>query len=87
MGCANRGEVVLLTRLKTEKLILDWRKRQHTQAAVRQTIEAVLDEGLPPSFDADLFQHKCAVIDIREVLHGHQRGRITLRPVNLHRLE
>ena len=49
----------LLIRLKSEKLVLDWRKRQQTQAAVKQTIEAVLDQGLPPSFGEDLFHQKC----------------------------
>jgi type I restriction enzyme R subunit len=49
----------LLNRLKSEKLVLDWRKRQQTQVAVKQTIEAVLDQRLPPSFDRDLFQQKC----------------------------
>jgi type I restriction enzyme R subunit len=49
----------LLARLKSEKLVLDWRKRQQTQAAVRQTIEAVLDDGLPSRFDVTLFEQKC----------------------------
>ena len=30
--------------LKREKLVLDWKKRQTTRAAVRYTIETVLDE-------------------------------------------
>ncbi|MCX7003142.1 MAG: type I restriction endonuclease subunit R [bacterium] len=34
----------LLTRLKAEKLVLDWRKRQQARAAVRLTIETTLDE-------------------------------------------
>ncbi|MBN1680849.1 MAG: type I restriction endonuclease subunit R, partial [Anaerolineae bacterium] len=52
----------LLARLKSEKLVLDWRKRQQTQAAVRQTIEAMLDEGLPARFDAAAYQEKCEVV-------------------------
>ena len=52
----------LLTRLKTEKLVLDWRKRQQTQAAVRQTIEAVLDVGLPTRFDAATYEQKCELV-------------------------
>ena len=52
----------LLTRLKTEKLVLDWRKRQQTQAAVQQTIELVLDEGLPASFDEDAYLDKCEAV-------------------------
>ncbi len=34
----------LLEKLKQEKLVLDWRKKEMTRAAVRQTIEIVLDE-------------------------------------------
>ena len=37
----------LLEKLKHELLVLDWRKRQTTRAAVQVTIESVLDEGLP----------------------------------------
>lgn len=37
----------LLARLKTEKLVLDWRKKQESRAAVRQLIEVMLDQMLP----------------------------------------
>lgn len=40
----------LLQKLKSEKLVLDWKKRQATRAAVRFTIETVLDE-LPRAKD------------------------------------
>jgi type I restriction enzyme, R subunit len=40
----------LLTTLKKEKLILDWRKRQQSRAMVRLTIEMVLDSGLPRAY-------------------------------------
>ena len=34
----------LLTRLKQEKLVLDWRKRQQSKAAVQVTIRQILDQ-------------------------------------------
>jgi type I restriction enzyme, R subunit len=51
----------LLATLKREKLVLDWRKRQATRAAVRVTIETVLDE-LPRTYTPDLYQQKCEVV-------------------------
>jgi type I restriction enzyme, R subunit len=51
----------LLATLKREKLVLDWKKRQSTRAAVRYTIETVLDE-LPRAYTPDLYQQKCDVV-------------------------
>ena len=51
----------LLETLKKEKLVLDWKKRQTTRAAVRYTIETVLDE-LPRAFTPDLYQQKCELV-------------------------
>jgi type I restriction enzyme, R subunit len=48
----------LLATLKREKLVLDWRKRQQSRAAVRQTIDIALDE-LPDVYAKDLYQQKC----------------------------
>ena len=48
----------LLAKLKQEKLVLDWRKRQRTQAAVRLCIEEVLD-ALPESYTDDQYEQKC----------------------------
>ncbi len=48
----------LLEVLKREKLVLDWRKFQRPRAAVRISIEDVLDEGLPENFSQELFQQK-----------------------------
>ena len=48
----------LLETLKREKLVLDWKKRQTTRAAVRYTIETVLDE-LPRTYTPELYQQKC----------------------------
>ena len=51
----------LLETLKAEKLVLDWRKKQQSRAAVRVCIEAIL-EGLPPVYGRQLFQTKCDAI-------------------------
>src|ERR1035437_9578583 len=48
----------LLETLKREKLVLDWKKRQTTRAAVQVTIKDVLDK-LPPTYTTDLYQQKC----------------------------
>lgn len=48
----------LLQTLKTEKLVLDWRKRQQARAAVRLCIEEQLDQ-LPEAFSTELYQQKC----------------------------
>jgi type I restriction enzyme, R subunit len=47
----------LLNTLKAEKLVLDWRKRQQSQADVLVCIEDHLDQ-LPDAYDAELFNHK-----------------------------
>ena len=42
----------------TEKIVLDWRKRQHTRAAVQVAVGKVLDEELPEVYGPDLFDTK-----------------------------
>ncbi len=51
----------LLATLKQEKLVLDWRKRQQSRAAVRLSIEEILDK-LPRSYTPQLYHHKCDVV-------------------------
>jgi type I restriction enzyme R subunit len=51
----------LLETLKREKLVLDWKKRQATRAAVQLTINTVLDE-LPRRYTPDIYQQKCDVV-------------------------
>jgi len=51
----------LLAKLKG-LLVLDWRKRQASQARVRDTIEDVLDVGLPRAYTPELYQQKCASV-------------------------
>jgi len=51
----------LLATLKQEKLVLDWRKRQQSRAAVRQCIDVFLDR-LPPVFATNIYQRKCDTV-------------------------
>lgn len=51
----------LLTTLKREKLVLDWRKRQQARAAVRLSIEEILDM-LPPIYTPELYRRKCDIV-------------------------
>ncbi|CCF83427.1 type I restriction endonuclease subunit R [Nitrolancea hollandica] len=48
----------LLTTLKGGKLVLDWRKRQQSRAAVRVCIEEMLDQ-LPDAYTSELYEQKC----------------------------
>ncbi|MCA9902744.1 MAG: type I restriction endonuclease subunit R [Anaerolineae bacterium] len=52
----------LLQTLKQEKLVLDWRKHQHTRAAVQNTINVFLDERLPDTYGSDLYEQKCLAL-------------------------
>jgi type I restriction enzyme R subunit len=51
----------LLEKLKKEKLVLDWRKEQQSRAAVRLTVETLLDQ-LPAKYDKGLFSQKCEAV-------------------------
>lgn len=51
----------LLEKLKSEKLILDWRKKQQSRASVRLCIEKTL-ENLPPVFTDELYNQKCGQV-------------------------
>ncbi len=52
----------LLEKLKKEKLVLDWRKRQQSRAQVRLTVEEILNKGLPKIYTSELYNKKCDVI-------------------------
>jgi type I restriction enzyme R subunit len=52
----------LLTKLKAEMLVLDWRKRQQNRAQVMVAIEDMLDRGLPDKFTKDVFYQKCGLV-------------------------
>ncbi len=51
----------LLEKLKSGKLVLDWRKKQQAKAAVKLCIEEIL-EHLPPVFDEDIYHQKCGLV-------------------------
>ncbi len=51
----------LLQRLKQEKLVLDWRRKQRTRADVKLTIETVLDR-LPRTYAPTVWQAKCDAV-------------------------
>lgn len=51
----------LLETLKREKLVLEWRSKQQSRAAVRLTIEESLD-GLPSAYAKDLYGTKCDLV-------------------------
>jgi type I restriction enzyme, R subunit len=47
----------LLSKLKREKLILDWRTKEQAKAAVRETIREELD-GLPEVYERRIWEEK-----------------------------
>jgi len=49
----------LLFKLKKEKLVLEWRKKQQARASVLVTIEEILDKNLPTTYGKEIFQEKC----------------------------
>ncbi|MCF6155342.1 MAG: type I restriction endonuclease subunit R [Candidatus Brocadia sp.] len=49
----------LLDKLKKEKLVLDWRRKQQARADVLLTIETTLDAKLPRSYTPELYEQKC----------------------------
>ena len=51
----------LLDTLKQGKLVLDWRKRQQSLAAVRITIDEILDE-LPECYTPQIYTQKCEAV-------------------------
>ena len=51
----------VLQTLKAEKLVLDWRKRQQSRAAVRVCIAEFL-ERLPPVYTQALYDAKCEAV-------------------------
>jgi type I restriction enzyme, R subunit len=52
----------LLEKLKREKLVLDWRKRQQSRAAVMTAIEDVLDQLPEDTYPKPVYDNKCAVV-------------------------
>jgi type I restriction enzyme R subunit len=52
----------MLAKLKTEMLVLNWRKKRTSRAAVRVEIEKMLDAGLPEAYTVDLFEQKSGAL-------------------------
>ncbi len=52
----------LLDKLKRELLVIDWKQRQATRAAVQVAIEDTLDHGLPDVYDRALFSRKTVAV-------------------------
>jgi len=50
----------LLAKLKWELLVLDWKKKQQTRAAVEVAIHGEFDAGLPDAYDPKTYSEKCA---------------------------
>ncbi|MGD0572654.1 MAG: type I restriction endonuclease subunit R [Sedimentisphaerales bacterium] len=65
----------LLATLHNGKLVLDWRKKQQSQASVQVAIEDVL-ESLPEKYDKKLYQKKCSIIyqHIFDSYYGEDRS-------------
>jgi type I restriction enzyme R subunit len=51
----------LLTILKRDKLVIDWRKEQRTRAGVRVAVEETLDR-LPDKFTRQIYAQKCDAV-------------------------
>jgi len=51
----------LLETLRRERLVLDWRKRQQSRAAVRLSVEQIVDR-LPRSYAPEVYQRKCDLV-------------------------
>ena len=65
----------LLEKLKQEKLVLDWRKKEMTRASVRQTIEILLDE-LPEVYSKELYDQCCEQVyqHVYDAYWGKEKG-------------
>ncbi|NQV36952.1 MAG: hypothetical protein HQ509_02980 [Candidatus Marinimicrobia bacterium] len=51
----------LLNSLKTEKMVIDWKKKQQTRAGIKQAIEIELNK-LPPVYKKDIYDDKCNLV-------------------------
>jgi type I restriction enzyme R subunit len=51
----------LLAKLKKEKLVLDWKKKQQTRAGVKLTIKKELD-FLPEVYSKEIYNQKCDLV-------------------------
>lgn len=70
----------LMDTLKTEKLVLDWRKQRQSRTAVRVAVETEFDH-LPREFDVDLFHAKCDLVYQHIYDNSWNNGASTYRAV------
>jgi type I restriction enzyme R subunit len=65
----------LLARLNS-LLVLNWRQKSTARSQLRLTIEDVLDNGLPRTFDKPLYEQKCGALfeHVFENYHGEGAG-------------
>lgn len=61
----------LLSTLKREKLVLDWRKKQQARAQVQVTVQSALD-ALPDVYTKEMYIQKC--MEIYEHIYGSYHG-------------
>lgn len=61
-GQVKKAAQELLKTLRTEKLVLDWRKRQQTRAQVFLAIEDAFNKGLPEKYSTPIFNEKCRLV-------------------------
>lgn len=73
----------LLLKLKKEKLVLDWRKKQQTRADVLVTIKDILHEQLPESYDTETYIQKSDSIyrHIYDSYYGEEKSIYSLSGV------
>jgi type I restriction enzyme R subunit len=71
----------LLERLKGERLVLDWRKKQQARAAVRQMIEQMLDR-LPPAYTPKVYEQACerAYLHVYDSYFGEGKSVYSIPP-------
>lgn len=66
----------LLETLKQEKLVLDWRKRAQSRAEVEETVNIILDDGLPQPYTQELFGPKSKAVyqHIYDSYYGEEKS-------------
>lgn len=65
----------LLKKLKAEKLVIDWRRKQQTRADVKVMIEEIFDQ-LPDAYTKDIYSNKCsqAYEHIYDCYYGEEKS-------------
>ncbi len=58
----------------TDKLVLDWKRKQQTRSAVKVTIKTVLDNELPDAYENELFDRKVDTVYEHIYTSYHNNG-------------